>query len=211
MSDTTTANAITSISSIEQLDQIYGEPVPTSVLKEVPHVLEPHRRFIEASPFVVLATSGPEGLDCSPRGDPAGFVRVVDDTTVMIPDRRGNNRVDSLRNIVRDPRVALLFLVPGIGITLRINGRAELLLDEDLRRSFAMGDKVPTCVISVTVETIYQQCPKAIIRSKLWDPDSRVPASAVPTVGEIMEAIDATFDGPAYDAAYPERVRTTIY
>ena len=208
MSDTTTAQAIT---SIEQLEQIYGEPVSTSILKEQLLVLEPHRQFIESSPFVVLATCGPEGLDCSPRGDPAGFVRVVDEHTIMIPDRRGNNRVDSLRNIVRDPRVALLFLVPGVGITMRINGRAALLLDEDLRRSFAMGDKVPACVISVTVDTIYHQCPKAVVRSKLWDPESHVPVSALPSVGDIMEAVDATFDGPAYDAAYPERLRTTIY
>jgi len=205
---TTSADRIT---SIEQLDEIYGTPVPTSVLKEQQHIIEPYRRFIETSPFVVLATSGPEGLDCSPRGDPAGFVRVVDDHTVMIPDRRGNNRVDSLRNIVRDPRVALLFLVPGVGETMRINGRAVLSLDLELRESFAMADKVPACVIVVTVETIYPQCQKALVRSKLWDADTQVPRSALPTVGQMMQTIDAGFDGPAYDAAYPERLRTTIY
>ena len=200
------------ISSIEQLDSIYGDPVRTSILKELDHITDDYRQFIDASPFVVLATAGPEGLDCSPRGDPAGFVRVVDEHTVMIPDRRGNNRVDSLRNIVRDPRVALLFLVPGIGETMRINGRAVLSLDDELRQSFAMGDKVPACVIVVTVERIYPQCPKALIRSKLWDLETQIPRSSLPTAGQWLQRItNGEIDGAAHDAAYPERVRQTIY
>jgi uncharacterized protein len=200
------------ITSIEQLESIYGDPVTTSILKELDHITDDYRQFIDAAPFVVLATSGPEGLDCSPRGDPAGFVRVVDDRTVMIPDRRGNNRVDSLRNIVSDPRVALLFLIPGVNETMRINGTAVLSTDEDLRRSFAMGDKLPACVIVVTVDRIYPQCPKALIRSKLWDMETQIPRSNLPTSGQMMQRItDGAFDGAAHDAAYPERVRTTIY
>ena len=112
------------LTSIEQLEAIYGAPLERAILKELPRLIDQYRAFIEHAPFMVLATAGPEGLDCSPRGDAPGFVRIVDDTTLALPDRRGNNRIDSLRNIVRDPRVSLLFLVPGVGETLRINGRA---------------------------------------------------------------------------------------
>jgi PPOX class probable FMN-dependent enzyme len=193
------------IRTIEQLDAIYGEPVRPAVLKELGHISDHYRAFIEVSPFVVLATVGPEGLDCSPRGA----------HTVLIPDRRGNNRVDSLRNIVRDPRVALLFLIPGIGNTLRINGRASLSTDPELCRSFAMGergDKVPACVIVVTAEAVYTQCPKALLRSKLWDPATQIPRSALPSPGEMLEAItDGAFDGKEYDQEYPKRLEQTIY
>jgi PPOX class probable FMN-dependent enzyme len=200
------------ITSIEQLETLYHDPVKTSLLKELDRITDDYRQFIDASPFVVLATAGPEGLDCSPRGDPAGFVRVVDEHTVMIPDRRGNNRVDSLRNIVGDPRVALLFLIPGIGETMRINGHAVLSTDPDLCHSFAIDDKLPACVIVITVDRIYPQCPKALIRSKLWDPATQIPRSALPTSGEMLQRItQGEFDGAAHDAAYPERVRQTIY
>lgn len=200
------------ITSEAQLDAVYGQSAPTSLIKEIDYISDDYRKFIEASPFVVLATSGPEGLDCSPRGDPAGFVRVADRRTVMIPDRRGNNRVDSLRNIVRDPRVALLFLIPGIGETMRINGRAVLSTDSALRESFAMGDKIPALVIVIAAERVYPQCQKALVRSKLWDPDTRLPRSALPTVGQMMERLtQGEFDGKAYDSAYPERMQQTIY
>lgn len=200
------------ITSEAQLDELYGEPVPAAVIKELPVISDDYRQFIDASPFVLVATAGPEGLDCSPRGDPPGFVRVVDERTIQIPDRRGNNRVDSLRNIVRDPRVALLFLIPGVGETLRVNGRASLIADPELCRSFAMGDKVPRCVIEVTVDAVFTQCQKALVRSKLWDPETQIERSTLPSVGQILERITAgEFDGGAYDAAYPERLRTTIY
>jgi uncharacterized protein len=199
------------ITSIEQLDALYGAPVPTSILKELDHITDDYATLINASPFVVIATSGPEGLDCSPRGDPAGFVRIVDEKTLMLPDRRGNNRVDSLRNIVRDPRIALLFLIPGIGTTMRVNGRAKLTTDLALRESFAMGDKVPACVIVITVDSIYTQCQKAIARSKLWDPAEYVSKEAIPTVGQMMQNLSVDFDGKAYDAEYPERMKRTIY
>jgi PPOX class probable FMN-dependent enzyme len=200
------------ITTEAELDALYGEPVPAAKLKEIDYISDHYRQFIEASPFVILATCGPEGLDCSPRGDPKGFVRVIDRHTLAIPDRRGNNRVDSLRNIVRDPRVALLFLIPGIGETMRVNGRAVLSTDRALRESFAMEGKVPACVIVVTAERVYPQCQKALVRSKLWDPAMRMPRSALPTVGEMLQALsENTFDGKAYDAAYPERLKQTIY
>ena len=161
---------------------------------------------------MILATSGPGGLDCSPRGDPAGFVRVADEHTLLIPDRRGNNRLDSLRNIVVDGRVGLLFLVPGVGVTLRVNGRAVLTTDQSLRESFAVGDKLPTTVIVVTTTAVYTQCPKALIRSHLWDASRFRDASELPSVGDIMAQITAgAFDGKAYDDVYPERVRQTMY
>ncbi|MBS0244492.1 MAG: pyridoxamine 5'-phosphate oxidase family protein, partial [Proteobacteria bacterium] len=150
-------------------------------------------------------------LDCTPRGDPAGFVRVVDKKTVMIPDRRGNNRIDALRNIVRDPRCALLFLIPGIGNTLRINGRAEIILDEELNRSFAMRGNAPKTVLKVTTESVYFQCPKALVRSKLWDPSVQISRDELPSTGEMLEALARGFDGKAYDAAYPKRLEETIY
>lgn len=203
---------MTEITSEAELEALFDAPVLTSILKEVDHITDDYRTLIEASPFAILATSGPEGLDCSPRGDPSGFVRVADPKTLMIPDRRGNNRIDSLRNIVRDPRVALLFLIPGIGTTMRVNGRAKLRTDPGLCASFAMEGKNPKCVIIITVERAYTQCQKAIVRSKLWDPAMHVEQSALPTVGEMMERLaKSDFDGKAYDAEYPERMKRTIY
>lgn len=200
------------ITSEAELDALYGAPVGAAVVKEIDHVSDHYRAFIENSPFVILATSGPEGLDCSPRGDPKGFVRVVDSKTLMIPDRKGNNRVDSLRNIVRDPRVALLFLVPGVGETMRVNGTARLSTDPELCRSFAMQGKAPACVIVITVEKAYPQCQKALVRSKLWDPSLHIARSELPSVGAMIEAISkGGFDGKAYDEAYPERLKQTIY
>jgi uncharacterized protein len=200
------------VRSPEELDALYGEPVPTSLTKELDHLTPLHARYVEASPFVLVASSGPGGIDCSPRGDPAGFVRVVDERTLMLPDRRGNNRLDTLRNLVVDPRIGLLFLVPGIGVTLRVNGTAVLTTDRELREGFAMQGKLPTTVIVVTTTSVYTQCPKALIRSHLWDADRHRDPSELPSVGQIMEYITAgEFDGATYDASYPDRVRQTIY
>jgi PPOX class probable FMN-dependent enzyme len=200
------------VTTIEQLESLYGEPVPTSITKEVGALTSGHRAYIDASPFVIVATSGVGGLDCSPRGDPAGFVRIADDRTLLLPDRRGNNRVDTLRNIVEDPRIGLLFLIPGVGTTIRVNGTAVLSTDVDLRSSFAMAGKLPATVIVVTVESVYTQCPKALLRSHLWDPAHHVDPSSLPSPGDMhAEIIGDSFDGDAYDAAYPERVRTTMY
>jgi len=203
---------VTIIRTLEDLEQLYGEPVATSVTKELDHLTPLHAQYVEASPFVVVASAGPDGLDCSPRGDPAGFVRVADERTLHIPDRRGNNRLDTLRNIVLDGRIALLFLVPGVGVTLRVNGRAELSTDEALRESFTIQGKVPATVIVVHARSVYTQCPKALVRSHLWDPERYRDPADLPTPGQIMELITAgEFDGAAYDAAYPERIRQTIY
>jgi uncharacterized protein len=200
------------ITTLEQLKAIYGEPVGNSLVKELDHVSDHYRAMIEASPFVVLATSGPEGLDCTPRGDPPGFVRVVDRNTLMLPDRRGNNRIDSLRNLVIDPRISLLFLIPGVGETLRVNGRAVINTDPALCRSFAMGDKLPRSIIVVTAERVYFQCPKALVRSRLWDPSRHVDRRSLPSAGEILAAIrPGEIDAEALDRAYPERLKQTIY
>ena len=163
------------ITSLDQLATLYPNPIaPASVMKEIDHIDANYGALIAASPFFVLATNGPEGLDCSPRGDKPGFVRIHDERTLMMPDRRGNNRVDSLRNIVRDPNIALLFLIPGAGTTLRINGTAHLSTDPDLLASFAVEEKAPRTVIVMTVGEIYFQCARAIVRSDLWNPDKRV-------------------------------------
>jgi PPOX class probable FMN-dependent enzyme len=200
------------IRTLAELEALYDVPVPTSITKEIDHLTELHCAYIEASPFVVVATSGPGGVDASPRGDPPGFVRVLDERTLLMPDRRGNNRLDTLRNLVEDPRIGLLFLVPGIGVTLRVNGTAEISTDLDLRESFAIDGKAPTTVIVVTTTSVYTQCPKALIRSHLWDPSRHRDPSELPSVGDIMQAITTgMFDGKAYDDAYPERIRQTIY
>ena len=200
------------ITSETELDALFDQPVPSSILKEVDHITDDYRKLIEASPFAILATSGPEGLDCSPRGDPRGFVRVADSKTLMVPDRRGNNRIDSLRNIVRDPRISLLFLIPGIGTTVRINGRAEITTDPDLCASFVMQGKAPKCVLMVTVDRVYFQCPKALVRSRLWSKEAQISPSELPSTGEILQAItQGTIDGAAYDQAYPQRIKETIY
>ncbi len=203
---------IDKLDSIEALAAIYDAPVQRALDKELGHISDLYRQFIERSPFVVLATSGPEGLDCSPRGDPPGFVRVLDKRRVLLPDRRGNNRIDSLRNIVRDPRVSLLFMIPGVGETLRINGNAELRIDHDLCQSFAIDGKAPKCVISVTVDRIYYQCQKAIHRSRLWDPEAFATPGEVPTAGEMLKSmVRGEFDEESYDREYPEHMARTIY
>ena len=194
-----------------ELEALYGLPSGAAVIKEIDHISDHYRAFIELSPFVILATSGPEGLDCTPRGDPAGFVRVVDKHTVMLPDRRGNNRLDTLRNIVRDPRIGLLFLIPGVGRTLRINGRAAISTDPALCDSFTMEGKAPRCVIVVTAERVYTQCPKALARSHIWDPSRFRTEADLPSSGTIMQALQADFDAATYDREYPQRLKETIY
>jgi hypothetical protein len=169
--------------------------------------------MIEASPFMVLATVGPEGLDCSPRGDPVGsFIQVLDEKTVLIPDRRGNNRVDSLRNIVRDDRVSLLFLIPGVGETLRVNGRAVISTAPEVIGRFPINGTLPKSVIVVTAESVYFQCPKALVRSELWNPAKHVSRKSLPSTGTMLATITrGATDGEAYDKAYPERLKATIY
>ena len=200
------------IASLEALGQLYGEVGEASLVKEVDHLTPHYRAFVEASPFACLATGGPEGLDCSPRGDGPGFVRVEGERTLLIPDRRGNNRIDSLRNILRDPRVGLLFLVPGVGETLRVNGRAYLTADPGLTASFAVAGKAPRLVIVVAVETVYFQCSRAVVRSDLWNPARHLPRAARPSTGAMLAELSARrIDGEAYDAALAERVKASLY
>lgn len=200
------------VTTVEELAALYDAPMESSLAKEIDHLTDLHRAYVEASPFVLVATSGPDGLDCSPRGDDPGFVRVADPRTLLLPDRRGNNRLDTLRNIVVDGRVGLLFLVPGVGVTLRVNGTASLSTDPELRESFAVRGTPPTTVVVVRTTAVYTQCPKALVRSHLWDADRHRDPADLPTVGAIMQAItEGTFDGAAYDRAYPERLARTLY
>lgn len=200
------------ITTLEQLEALYGEPAQAAIAKEIDYISDHYKAFIDKAPFVVVATVGPEGLDCTPRGDPPGFVRVRDRKTVLIPDRRGNNRVDSLRNLVRDPRISLLFMIPGIGNTLRLNGRAEISIDPELCASFKMEGKLPRSVLIVTAERVYFQCPKALVRSRLWSPEAQIARSELPSTGEILAALTkGGIDGEEYDRAYPQRLKETIY
>jgi PPOX class probable FMN-dependent enzyme len=200
------------IESVEQLEAIYGVTNEASTVKVADHVTPLYRAFIEKAPFAALATVGPEGIDCSPRGDLPGFVRVHDSRTLMLPDRRGNNRVDSLRNIVRDPRVALMFLVPGSGNAIRVNGRAHLSIDPDLLASFEVGGKAPRSVMVMKVDEIYFQCARAIVRSDLWNPDQRVDPGTLPMPGQILAEMSANkVGGEDYDRAWPARAAATLW
>jgi uncharacterized protein len=200
------------IATTEQLEAIYGETGDASMVKVADRVTPLYRVLIEKSPFAALATSGPEGLDCSPRGDLPGFVRIHDEKTLMMPDRRGNNRVDSLRNIVRDPRIALLFLIPGSGSTLRVNGRAEVSAAPDLLALFKIDGKAPRAVIVMTVDEIYFQCARAIVRSDLWNPDKRVDPRSLPTPGQILASMSGDkVGGESYDREWPERARNSMW
>ena len=200
------------VTSIEALEAIYGAPSGGAVVKEIDHINAHYRALIEAAPFCAMATSGPRGLDCTPRGDPPGFVRVKDEKTLFIPDRRGNNRIDSLRNLIADPRISLLFLIPGCGETLRVNGRAVISIERELCESFIFAGKVPRSVIVVTVDRVYFQCAKAIVRSRLWDPAAQIDRSTLPTPGTILAAIsNGAVGGPEHDRTAPERMKATIY
>ena len=200
------------IETVEELEALYGVPGETSLVKELDHIIPEYAAFIEASPFVALATAGPEGLDCSPRGDLAGFVRIRDPRTLMMPDRRGNNRADSLRNVIRDGRVGLLFLVPGSGTTLRVNGEAYVTDDAELCGSFAVEGKAARTVMVIRVQSVYFQCARAIHRSDLWNAAKHADPKSLPTPGRILEVTSrASIDGSAYDAEWPERAKKSMW
>ncbi|MFM0551993.1 pyridoxamine 5'-phosphate oxidase family protein [Paraburkholderia sediminicola] len=200
------------LTTIAQLEALYGQPHERAVRKEIPYINEDYRAFIEVAPFVVLATAGPEGLDCSPRGDAPGFVRIVDERTLALPDRIGNNRLDSLRNIIVEPRLALLFIIPGVGESLRVNGCGRITNDPQWLDSFAVEGKLPRTVLLIDVDSVYFHCSKALVRSKLWDPTHHVQRSRLPSAGEIHRRINgAQFDAATYDRELAERVRTTLY
>tara|TARA_R100000365_G_C2719252_1_gene52259 strand:+ start:73 stop:675 length:603 start_codon:yes stop_codon:yes gene_type:complete len=199
--------------TLDQLEALYQPaPAPAATAKVARAITPDYRRLIAASPFAALATIGPEGIDCSPRGDKPGFVRIHDDNTLMMPDRRGNNRIDSLRNIVRDPRCAFLFLIPGSGTTLRVNGRAHVSIDPTLLESFAIEDKAPRSVIVLEIDEVYFQCARAIIRSELWNPERHVDPAGLPTPGQILATMTAQeVGGESYDKAWPERAQQTMW
>ena len=200
------------IRDFASLEALYGEVNEVSALKEISYLHPHYAAFIKASPFAILATVGPYGLDASPRGDPAGFIEIADDKTLPIADRRGNNRIDSLRNILSDPHVALLFLVPGIGETLRVNGTAEISVDPDLLARFTIKDKAPRSMLIVHVDSVFFQCSRALIRSELWNPERHIPRSALPSTGEILAAVtDDRIDAETYDRELPPRLKATLY
>ncbi len=200
------------VTSVETLERIYGEPYGPSIAKETDRITAHYRAFIEAAPFFALATAGSDGLDCSPRGDAPGFVRVHDEKTLLVPDRRGNNRIDSLRNILQDPRVALLFLIPGCGETIRVNGRAAISIDPELAQGFLVNGKSPRAVLVVSVDRVFFQCSKAIVRSQLWEPSRHIDRKSLPSNGTILaELTNGRLGGAAHDRAAPERLKVTLY
>lgn len=200
------------VSSVAELEALYGEVGTASVRKEVDYLHAHYQALIKASTFAVLATSGPDGLDASPRGDPAGFIQIADDKTLLLADRRGNNRIDSLRNIIADPRVALLFLIPGLGETLRVNGQASISIAPELLQRFAINEKAPRSVLVIHVDTVFFQCSRAVLRAGLWDPAHHVEKKDLPTAGTILAALtQQEIDGRQYDEELPQRLKTTLY
>ncbi|WP_319519451.1 pyridoxamine 5'-phosphate oxidase family protein [uncultured Martelella sp.] len=200
------------IETVEALREIYGEPGQTSLAKVTAKLTAAYRQVIEASPFLALSTVGPEGLDCSPRGDDGAVVRITDDKTVMLPDWRGNNRIDSLVNIVRDPRVALMFLIPGSNNALRINGQAIVTDEPAVVESFEMGGRHPRSVIVVTINEVYFQCARALVRSRLWDASRFIDAASLPSAGEMTRQASAEpFDAETYDREWPGRAAKTMW
>lgn len=200
------------VTSVEQLEALLGVLSPASVQKEIGFVHPHYRALIEASPFAVLATTGPGGLDASPRGDAPGFIVVENETTLLLPERRGNNRADSLRNILVDPKVALLFLNPGLGETLRVNGRASITTEPSLLARFEVQGACPKCVIRIAVDTVFFQCARAIQRSGLWHPAAPDVRERLPTPGKMLAALTGgQFDGATYDRELPARQRATLY
>ena len=200
------------ITNVGQLEALYGAAMPRSSSKEITHLNSEYRAFIEAAPFMAVATAGSEGLDCSPRGENGSVVRVVDENTIQFADRRGNNRLDTLRNILSDNRIALLFLVPGIGETMRINGRASISVFPDLLETFTIDGKSPKTVVEVKVDRAYFQCSKALVRSGLWDADNQMSPNDVPSAGQMLEATAADdFDALEYDRTSERRNKDQLW
>jgi len=194
------------------LETIYGKANPNSLAKETTRLTAAYCQWIERAPFMAVASIGHGGLDCSPRGDkPGQLFRILDDHTIAIPDRRGNNRLDTLRNLVADPRIALLFLLPGINESLRVNGEAIVVTDEKLRKSFSVNSHEPASVVVVTIKSVYFQCARALMRSRLWSIDAHLDKAAVPTAGEMTKSGLPDFDSDIYDAALSGRQKNSLY
>jgi PPOX class probable FMN-dependent enzyme len=200
------------ITTEKQLASLFGTAGEGSIAKET-SVLHPvYQEWIKASPFAVLATVGRAGLDVSPRGDPAPLVRIVNEKTILLPERRGNNRVDGLRNILHDPRVALIFFIPGIRESIRVNGKASITVDPTILQSFAVNGALPKCVLEIAVDTVFFQCGRALLRSGLWELENHRHPKDVPSAGAILSALTgAGIDGVAYDRELPVRQLNSLY
>ncbi|MBJ2350246.1 MULTISPECIES: pyridoxamine 5'-phosphate oxidase family protein [Pseudomonas] len=199
------------LTSIEQLEAIYGQPHERAVRKQIPFLNEDYQAMVRASPMVIIGSAGPDGLDSSPRGDAPGFVQILDEHTLALPDRPGNNRIDTLRNVLHDPRVSLLFIIPGIGETLRVNGTARISVEPELLERFAVNGKLPRTVLLIAIEAAFFHCSKAIVRSELWNPERYLDRSAVPSAGAIHKRLNEGFDAEAYDRETPARVQASLY
>lgn len=198
------------IDTIEALEAVYDTPVvPSALTKVADHLTPLYRIWIEAARFCVLSTVGPEGTDGSPRGDDGPVVRVLDERTLALPDWRGNNRIDSLRNIVRDGRISVMFIVPGSSNVVRVNGTARLTADTAITASFEQRGKHPRSVIVIHITEVYFQCAKAIMRAGLWLRGDE--SAALPTAGEMIREADAGFDAQGYDATYPEQAKERMW
>ena len=194
-----------------ELEALYGAPKRAAVVKVARHITDDYAAWIKASPFCALASVGPEGLDCSPRGDAGSAVDILDRATMAMPDRRGNDRIDTLRNVVRDPRVAVMFLIPGSGTVLRGNGTARLTADEAWRTRYAMSGKLPRSVMVIAVREVYFQCSRAVMRSGLWNGGHADPAM-LPSVGAMLERMSAReIDGAEFDQEWPGRAAATLW
>ena len=201
------------IDTLEELRSSYGKPSERAVRKSLDRLDRHCRRFIGLSPFVVLATAGADGrVDCSPRGDPPGFVEVLDDRTVLLPDRPGNNRVDSLGNVLENPQVGLLFMIPGVDETLRLNGRATLTTDAARLEPLSVRGRAPRSGLLIEVEEVFLHCTKALVRSRLWADQSRVDRkAALPSFGQMLADHVGLPDGEAVDREIRARIRETMY
>ena len=201
------------IETVEELRSSYGVPSERAVRKSLDRLDRHCRRFIALSPFVVLASAGADGrVDCSPRGDPAGFVAILDDRTILLPDRRGNNRADSLTNVLENPHVGMLFMIPGVDETLRLNGRAKLTTDPARLEPLAVNGRVPRSGLVVEVEEVFLQCTKALVRSRLWADETRVDRkAALPSFGQMLADHIGESDGEQVDREIRARLPKTLY
>ena len=196
------------VTDIAALEALYAQPSEASLIKVTDHLTPQYRQWIAASRFCILSTIGPEGTDGSPRGDDGPVVHIADDRTLLLPDWRGNNRMDSLRNIVRDGRVSLLFLIPGSTTAMRVNGTAHLSVDPALLAGFARAEGLPRTVIVIDIAQVYSQCARALIRADIWRRDD---SAGLPTVGDMLRGVKAGFDGAGYDADWPGRAAQTLW
>lgn len=199
------------VRTLAQLEALYGTPGEASLRKVSDKLTPAYQKMIEAAPFFALATIGQEGLDCSPRGDQGQAVTILDAKTIAIPDRRGNNRLDTLRNLIEDPRCALLFLIPGVNECIRINGTAEITTDPSLTAQMSHKGKAPITIIKVTIGELYFQCARAIIRSGIWDASTQKDRKSLPSAGDMTKSAFQEFDAISYDQDLSARQAKTLY